>query len=243
VDASRPTICKTRILAHDSSIVQQQVVRMDRLSRQPVDDSIFCQLSDYLEKTTDQVDAILISDYKSGVVSPRMAQLCHDLTDSRGKLLTVDSQGDLHQFKGFGLVKCNQAEAEASLGHPLENDEQFEAACRQLLDDLGACVVVITRGGNGMSMMQNGGKHIHISVANRSEVFDVTGAGDTSIAVLTLAMAAGARPVTAAHLANYAAGLVVRKIGNATTTVEELREAITSSQFPRVDPEMDLTPQ
>jgi bifunctional ADP-heptose synthase (sugar kinase/adenylyltransferase) len=88
--------------------------------------------------------------------------------------------------------------------------------------------------------MEAGGRHTHLQVANRSEVFDVTGAGDTAVAVVTLALASGARPVLAAHLANYAAGLVVRKIGNATTTIEEMREAITSSEFPRVNPEQDL---
>lgn len=91
-----------------------------------------------------------------------------------------------------------------------------------------------------MSMMEAGGPYVHIPVANRSEVFDVTGAGDTAIAVLTAALAADARPIVAAHLANYAAGLVVRKIGNATTSVDELRETIGSLQFPRVNPEQDF---
>lgn len=240
VDRSRPTITKTRILAHDSSIIRQQVVRMDRLSRKPLDPPVVKALVDYLEATIQGVDAVLVSDYKSGVVTPEVVEVCRRVSHRHEKLLTVDSQGDLHRFGGFGLVKANQAEAEATLGSALDCDEAFDSACRHLLTDLKAHMVVITRGANGMSLMVEGGQHTHIPVANRSEVFDVTGAGDTAIAVLTLALAGKARPTVAAHLANYAAGLVVRKMGNATTTVEEMRETITSSEFPRVDPEQDL---
>ena len=213
---------------------------MDRLSREPLDRSVVNELIDHVERKIDDVDAVLLSDYKSGVATPELIEACRHLTGTSNKLLTVDSQGDLYRFKGFGLVKSNQAEAEATLGARLDSEESFESGCRRLLEELGACVVVITRGGNGLSLMQVGGPHIRIPVANRSEVFDVTGAGDTAIAMLTVAMSAGASPVIAAHLANYAAGLVVRKIGNATTTIDELREAISTSQFPRVDPEQDF---
>ncbi|MHB0867941.1 MAG: bifunctional heptose 7-phosphate kinase/heptose 1-phosphate adenyltransferase [Chloroflexota bacterium] len=240
VDPSRPTITKTRILAHGNHIIRQQVVRVDRLSRNPVDGSTIQKMIDYLEQSVHEVDAVLLSDYKTGVVTPEVVEACYRLATQHGKLLTVDSQGDLHRFKGFGLVKANQGEVEATLGETLDCEESFEGACQRLLEELSAGVVLITRGADGMSVMQAGGSHTHIEVANRSEVFDVTGAGDTAVAVATLALAAGARPVIAAHLANYAAGLVVRRIGNATTTIEEMREAVTSSQFPRVDPEQDL---
>ena len=240
VDSSRLTVTKTRILAHGNHIVRQQVVRMDRLSRQPVDSDSVQRLVEYLEQTVPEVDAVLLSDYKSGVITPEVIDVCRRLASQHRKLLTVDSQGDLHRFHGFGLVKANQGEVEATLGETLDGEESFATACKRLLGQLAAAVVMITRGADGMSVMETGGRHTHIPVANRSEVFDVTGAGDTAVAVATLALAAGARPVVAAHLANYAAGLVVRKIGNATTTVEEMRGAVTSSQLPRVDPEQDL---
>lgn len=240
VDPSRPTITKTRILAHDSSVIGQQIVRMDRLSREPLDREISGRIVAYLDRVVDEVDAVLLSDYKSGVITEEVLDSCRRFSERKGTLLTVDSQGDLFRFGGFGLVKCNQAEAEATLGEELDSEESFDAACRVLLERLGACVVMITRGANGLSLMHSGGSHTHIPVTNRSEVFDVTGAGDTAIAVVTAALVAGARPVDAAHLANYAAGLVVRKIGNATTTVEEMRDAITTSRFPRVDTEQEL---
>ncbi len=240
VDASRPTITKTRILAHGNHIVRQQIVRMDRFSRSPARSETVQELVEYLEKAIPAVDAVLLSDYKSGVITPEVIDACHRLASRHQKLLTVDSQGDLHRFTGFGLVKANQGEVESTLGESLDCEDAFAGACRRLLDELGAGVVLITRGADGMSVMDAGGRHTHIEVANRSEVFDVTGAGDTAVAVATLALAAGARPVIAAHLANYAAGLVVRKMGNATTTIEEMRELVTSSQFPRVDPEQDF---
>lgn len=239
-DPGRPTITKTRILAHDGNVVRQQVVRLDKLSREPLRAAVQSQLVAFLEEAAAGADAILVSDYKSGVVTPETISACHRLSAGHGKLLTVDSQGDLQRFRGFGVVKCNQAEAEAALGEPLTTEEAFESGCRRLLAKLGACVVVITRGGDGLSLMEEDGSYLHIPVANRSEVFDVTGAGDTVIAVLTLAMSAGATPTTAAHLANYAAGLVVRRVGNATTNVEELRESVVSLRFPRVDPEQVL---
>ncbi len=240
VDPDRATITKTRILSHGDSMVRHQVARIDRLPRGPVHEAAMALLVRHLEGAFGQVDAVLLSDYKGGVVTCEVVEECRRLSRRHNTLLTVDSQGDLQLFKGFGLVKANQKDTQAALGHALDSEEDFEAACRQLLADLGACVVLITRGADGMSMMAEGGRYVRIPVANRSEVFDVTGAGDTAIAVVTLALAAGARPEVAAHLANYAAGLVVRKIGNATTTIEELRETITSSQFPRVDPEQDL---
>jgi D-glycero-beta-D-manno-heptose-7-phosphate kinase len=240
LDAGRPTITKTRILAQDANRLRQQMVRIDRMSKDPLDRAVVVNLVEYLERTVPDVDAVVLSDYRSGVIIPEVVDVCRRLSLEHGKLLTVDSQGELFRFKEFGLVKSNQAEAEGTLGRSLESDQDFEAACAQLLGELAARMVVITRGPDGMTLMVSGGDCTHIPVANRSEVFDVTGAGDTAIAVLTVALSAGATPEEAADLANYAAGLVVRKIGNATTTIEEMREAITSAQFPRVDPDQKL---
>lgn len=240
LDPSRPTITKTRVLAHDSNLIRQQVVRMDRLSRQPLDAQVVQGLLRFLERSIPLVDAVLLSDYRSGVIIPEVVEMCQRLASDRQKLLTVDSQGDLFRFKGFGLVKSNQTEAEATLGEGLDSEEEFQSACERLLKELDAGAVVITRGADGMSVMSRDGVYTHIPVANRSEVFDVTGAGDTAIAVLTVALAVGAKPVEAADLANYAAGLVVRKLGNATTTIDELRSTISSAQFPKVDPDEEL---
>jgi rfaE bifunctional protein kinase chain/domain len=123
-------------------------------------------------------------------------------------------------------VKCNQREAEAVLGRSLASEHDFQQAQRQLLDELGVRAILITRGPDGVSLLGREQPYTHIPAANVSEVFDVTGAGDTVIAVATLAMAAGLGLLSAALLANYAAGLVVRKLGNATAAPEELAWAI-----------------
>ena len=138
----------------------------------------------------------------------------------------IDSQGDLFKFKGFTLVKCNLQEAEVVAGRRLADEASLRRAGRRLVKRLDAGAVLITRGGEGMSLFQQDGSDLHVPAVNRSEVFDVTGAGDTVIATATLALAARASMAQAVTLANVAAGLVVRKLGNATTTQEELSRSI-----------------
>jgi rfaE bifunctional protein kinase chain/domain len=147
-----------------------------------------------------------------------------------GALLAADAQGNLAQYAGFDLVKCNRAEAEAELGVLLDVDADYERGLARLLPRLGARMCVITRGPEGLSAQEQGQPAMHLAAANRSEVFDVTGAGDTVVAVLALAVAAGLSLRIAAHLANAAAGLVVRRVGNAVVTPAELAAAIESSQ-------------
>jgi rfaE bifunctional protein kinase chain/domain len=163
------------------------------------------------------------------VIDGQAVQAAREVAAGRGILTAVDSQGDLAQFRGLDLVKCNQAEAEATLGRPLQATQSIEQAGRELLSLLEARYVVLTRGPEGMSAFEREQPAVHLSAANRTEVFDVTGAGDTVIAVLTLSLVAGAGLVEAAQLANLAAGLVVRRLGVATTEPAELIAAISST--------------
>mgnify|MGYP005845318813 FL=1 len=225
VDPPRPTTTKTRVLAEDRTRIRQQVVRIDHVDRRAIDSATLAKAVDYIDSIVGDVDAVLVSDYKNGLVGQALVQTCLERVRHYNKILTADSQGDLHKFKGFTLVKCNQQEAEATLGSFLRTDAQFASATGRLLKRLQAEHIVVTRGGDGMSVASAEG-YAHIPVANRSEVFDVTGAGDTVIAVLTLGLAAGASLFDAAHLSNFAAGLVVRRLGNATTNREELSDFI-----------------
>ena len=225
VDPGRPTTLKTRILAESTFAFPQQIARLDRQVRQPVGGDVERALIRHLETLVPRSDAMLISDYKSGVVTPQTIETARALARRHGKLLTVDSQGDLYQFSGFDLVRAHRRDTEACLGRPLSHETDFEKAGAQLVDDLAAQAVVISRGAEGMSLSTPEG-YWHIPAANRSEVFDVTGAGDTVIAVLTLALIAGATPLEAAWLASYAAGLVIRRLGNATPTPDELAWAV-----------------
>jgi rfaE bifunctional protein kinase chain/domain len=225
-DATRPTTTKTRVVAEGTLVFPQQLARIDQLERRPLDTEITSQIVAHLQEAAPRVEALLLSDYKTGVVNEETITTILRLSHQHSKLITVDSQGDLYKFKSFDLVKCNRREAEALLRHELRTDADFEQAGEGLLADLGSSAILITRGDEGMSVISRERGNLHIPAANRSEVFDVTGAGDTVIAVVTLALAAGLSITEGAYLANYAAGLVVRKLGNATPTHEELAWAI-----------------
>ncbi len=225
-DPSRPTTTKTRIVAQGSLRFPQQLARIDHLDRRPVAGEVEKAIVAHLEALVPQVDAVLISDYRTGVASEAVVTATLRSAHQHGKLATVDSQGNLRRFSGFDLVKCNQREAEAVLGRTLSSEDDLQEAQEQLLAELEVQATLITRGPEGISLLGHDQPYAHIPAANVSEVFDVTGAGDTVIAVATLALAAGLDLLSAAHLANYAAGLVVRKLGSATATPEELAWAI-----------------
>ena len=223
---SRPTATKTRILAEHAAAHRQQVARVDHVPSDPLAADVEDQLVARIVACVPEVDAILVSDYKAGVVNARTIGAAVAAAGRAGKPIAVDSQGDLFQFRGFTLVKAAQPDAEAALGRPLDGDDRFAEAGRRLLAELGARWVVITRGADGMSVVGPDGAHTHLPAANRTEVWDVTGAGDTVIAILALGLAAGAEVLEAARLANVAAGLVVRRLGVATVTPAELLAAL-----------------
>jgi rfaE bifunctional protein kinase chain/domain len=169
--------------------------------------------------------AVLVSDYRRGVIDQPTIDLVRDRAAHSGALATVDSQGDLFRFSGFAVVKANRDEAEQSLGVPLADDAAIASHGRRLLDSLDAQSVVVTRGSAGLSVVDAGGV-LHVPATNLTEVYDVTGAGDTVIAVMTLALAAGGTVRESATLANVAAGLVVRRLGNATISRDDLLAAL-----------------
>ncbi len=223
VDEQRPTTTKTRIVAEAEHIFPQQVARVDRQDRTQIGGQVEQSAVKYLERLASEVDAILFSDYKTGVVSPNLIQAGLRY----GKLITVDSQGGLDKFKGCSLVKCNDHEASDYLRRKLRTDADFEQALLDLRAELAASMVVITRGGEGMSILETDRRITHLPAFNRSEVFDVTGAGDTVISLLTLGLVAGASLPEAAQLAQAAAGVVIRKQGNATIQLDELAKELS----------------
>ena len=229
-DPSRPTTTKTRIMAEGAMpTFPQQIARLDRIDRRPLDPPIERALAERIAQCAEHADALLVSDYRSGLVTPAVIAACVQAARDHKLLLTVDSQGSLLRFHGFDLVRANRQETEATLGRELKSDDDFQAACAELLERLDARMVVITRAGDGLSIALRAGPYVHVPSVNRSEVYDVTGAGDTVIAVLTLALACGVDAVVAAQLATYAAGIVVRQVGVAVTTLAELRAVIEGS--------------
>jgi len=215
------TAIKTRILAQGFTgglYGRQQVLRLNRVAL--IDEDARRQCAERVASLAPEHDAILLSDYRGGVVSE--ATLAAARTSRRP--LTVDSQGDLRRFRGADLVKVNQAEAQRAL----ETDRPLDQAER-LRRELGLEVLVVTLGGDGMALFGNGLCEV-MPAAEVSQVFDVTGAGDTVIAVLTLGLTGGVPLVAAATLANLAAGMVVQRLGVATVPSQELIKAAAGPQ-------------
>jgi rfaE bifunctional protein kinase chain/domain len=230
VDPSRPTTTKTRVVARGSLRFPQQLARIDRVDRRPLSLEMEAKVVACVAELACQTDAVLVSDYRGGLVTPPVVMAVRE-AQARGPLACVDSQGRLDHFAGFDIAKCNHHEAQGFLrqvtggSYALETEQDFEAAMARLRRELDLGVLLITRGPHGLSLHSDAG-YAHLPAANRSEVFDVTGAGDTVIAIATLALTAGQDPLVAATLANYAAGLVVRRLGVAAPSPAELAWAI-----------------
>jgi D-beta-D-heptose 7-phosphate kinase/D-beta-D-heptose 1-phosphate adenosyltransferase len=222
--SQRPTSVKTRIVAH-----KQQVVRIDREMRDGLDASITKRLLSSLQSNLKKADAVIIGDYGKGIVTQPLLNGIKTLCRERGVWLSLDPKPVHHlNLSGLSLITPNRKETfelanledETKNANPLA-DKNLMLAAERLLNELRPAVLLITLGELGMLLCQRGQKPFHIHTVAQ-EVFDVSGAGDTVIATFTLAIAAGASPMEAAILANHAAGIVVGKIGTATTSPEEL---------------------
>jgi len=235
MDQVRPTTTKTRISAQSTQSVTQQIVRVDRLVRDPVPPEIENQLISAIESRLQSCEALLLSDYGNGVITPRVRDAALSEAKVQGKLAVVDAQGDLRDYYGASVLTPNQPEAERVVGYPIIDRETLEQAGQQLLDEAGAEAVLITRGAHGIALFERDREMVEIPAFNRSEVFDVTGAGDTVVGTLAIALAAGATYLEATVMANIAASIVVRRFGTATTTPQEILEA-ASALAPEAEP-------
>lgn len=228
-DDSRPTISKTRIIAGGCATVSQQIVRIDRESKAPMAPAVEAELCAYIKSILPTVEGVVISDYGSGTVTEGLQSLLIDYCQAKGIPSIVDSRYAVRRFHGIGYVKQNDAEIAAAMGRELVTTEDIVRAAEELRQELAAKGVLVTRGELGMVLVEHGTVH-EIPVSDKSEVFDVSGAGDTCVAAVILALAAGVAPATAARLSNIASGIAVRKLGTSTVSVRELAEAIEKSR-------------
>jgi rfaE bifunctional protein kinase chain/domain len=228
IDSGRPTSTKTRILAKGTQEVQQQIVRIDRVDEREVDGALRDRTIEAVLRALQEVDALLISDYENGVIGSEVIEACLPEARRHGVTVIVDSHGDLFRFKGVTAATPNQPEAESMFGHPFRTEHDLVRAGGELLDGMEARGVLVTRGSEGVALFERDRDPFMLPVAfrNESEVVDPTGAGDTVAAVFTLALTAGASMRTAAYLGNVAGGEVVRRIGAATLTQDELQNAL-----------------
>jgi D-glycero-beta-D-manno-heptose-7-phosphate kinase len=235
-DGDRPTVTKTRISGHARQSVTQQIVRVDRKSDELPTVELQEQLADYIRQHLGSVDAVVCSDYNDGTLAPRViaAALEHPLC-------VVDAQKNLQRYQGATVFTPNLPEAEQAVGYALKkfqsqaiSDQHTAADNLALLQRGGQDLltltqsqqILITRGEDGMSLFGRDGQEHHIPAFNRTDVFDVTGAGDTVAAALTIALTLGATPWEAAVLGNLAASIVVRQFGTTTTNPAEMKAAL-----------------
>lgn len=224
---------KTRVLAGGVHSTRQQVVRIDREVAPPDDAETKAAFDGAVRQAVSGCDAVLLSDYGSGLVTPHLVtaiKRCLQHTKRRRPVpVVVDSRFDLLRYRAVTACTPNEAEVEQALGLTIGDDPaQLERAGRTLLRKLRPQGLVLTRGSRGMAVFVPGQRTAHIPVFGTDEVADVTGAGDTVIATITLALAAGGSLYEAARLANYGGGLVVMKRGTATVSADELRHAVES---------------
>lgn len=222
--AARPTGVKTRIVAHT-----QQVVRIDRETRDGLDDKLSARVVDFMQSAVPSAGAVIVGDYGKGIVTQPLLDELKRLCRAHGVWLSLDPKPvHLLNLTGLSLLTPNRKEAFELAGLPDETrdanplaDANLLRCSEVLLRELHPALLLITLGESGMLLCQRGQKPFHIPTVAQ-EVFDVSGAGDTVIAAFTLAIAAGASPLEAAVFSNHAAGIVVGKVGTATVTPREL---------------------
>jgi D-beta-D-heptose 7-phosphate kinase/D-beta-D-heptose 1-phosphate adenosyltransferase len=220
IDSNRPTTTKTRIIAHS-----QQVVRADREDASDPGADLAAEISRRLEDAIGGSDVLVVSDYGKGVVAGTVLPGAIALARQGGKIICVDpKESHFDSYVGVTALTPNQKEAGNAIGLRIRDDATLEEVGWELSRRLETECVVITRGELGMSLFLSGGELVHLPTVAR-EVYDVTGAGDTVVGVLATALAAGATMVEAALIANHAAGVVIREIGTASVTPDEIERS------------------
>jgi rfaE bifunctional protein kinase chain/domain len=229
-ESGRRTPVKTRIMAGGYQATRQQIVRLDREPTGDIAPETEEDLLTRLGRLAERADAIIVSDYGYGSVTPRVFQGVQTIARRADIPVTVDSRYDLPRFVGVTAATPNEAELEQLTALPVDDEPSVEKAGRQLLDRLAARILLVTRGSRGMVLLERDGPSTFIPIHGTDEIADVTGAGDTVISAFTTALACGASPVHAATLANIAGGLVVMKRGTSTVAAAELRHALDTSE-------------
>lgn len=222
---SRATTVKTRVIAHS-----QQVVRFDREDKTRMEGKMLGGIIEYVGNVLSGHDAVIISDYKKGVVSAELVKGIMTKARTKNVFISVDPKvGHFHYYQHVSLITPNVNEASVASGIDIRDEKSLMEAGKLLLKKVPCEAVLITRGEQGMSLFRDD-TVVHIPTAAKN-VYDVTGAGDTVIAAFTLAHAAGAKMEEAAVIANHAAGIVVGEVGTAVVTPEQLRKSLSTNRI------------
>ncbi|HUX93717.1 MAG TPA: D-glycero-beta-D-manno-heptose-7-phosphate kinase [Ignavibacteriaceae bacterium] len=225
VDERRPTTAKTRVIADN-----QHVVRIDKESKEYLSNDIQSKIYNYVEKNINHFDGIILQDYNKGVLTPSLIEKIISLANKKKILITVDPKfNNFFKYKNVSVFKPNRKEAEDVLGMKIKSNEDITQAGKKLLEMLNARNVLLTLGEGGMALFEKGKKEMRLPTKARNAA-DVSGAGDTVISTLTMALASGANIAEASYLANYAGGLVCEEIGIVPIEIEKLFNAVSKDK-------------
>jgi D-glycero-beta-D-manno-heptose-7-phosphate kinase len=223
VECDVTTAVKTRVLAGAFGTTKQQVLRIDDEPSGELPDAIAARVAEQLRARAEHADVVVVCDYGLGAVPARVIDAVRAIAAQK-RTVCVDSRYRLAQFSGVTMVKPNAPEAEAIAGLSPDSAAAAERAGKKILETLAVKMCLLTQGRHGMTLCQAGLPPSHVDIVGEEEVTDVTGAGDTVMAVFAAALAARLGPVNAMRLANVAAGVVVTKVGAATASHDEIAE-------------------
>ena len=221
ITSDRSTTIKTRIIGNN-----QQIVRLDSENTKQIDDITTGKILKYIDDIADDISGIIISDYNKGVINEKIQQKAKSLHAEKGIYVSVDPQiKNYRLYNELSLITPNHHEAGAFVGVLIEDEKSLHETAGRIMDDINPELLLITLGEKGMMLYGRDRKFIHVPTVAK-HVFDVSGAGDTVIAVFTLSMICGASPVESAVLSNIAAGYVVGEPGTAAIPLEILKDRI-----------------
>ena len=223
-DKSRPTTIKTRVIAH-----QQHVVRIDSEKNNPISNEIENKLLKIFEKILPKVNGVILEDYNKGVLTKKIIEQTIKLSNSKNKIITVDPKfKNFIKYKNVTLFKPNTKELESAFGFSLNSKEELAKIINELQNKIKAKNILLTRGDKGMSLFQNGNHVLHLPT-KALQVADVSGAGDTVIAAVTMGLVADAKVEIAIVIANHAAGIVCQEVGAVPIKISDLRKSFQTT--------------
>ena len=229
LDKTRKTTTKTRISGSCNQSITQQIVRIDRQTKTPLNKEAEEKVIENIKKSIKDFDGIILSDYHLGCLTQNIVTAAIEEAKKHNKIIVADIQKDMEKYKGVTAITPNQPDSEKSVGFFIKDDETLQKAGEELLNKLNLEKVLLTRGENGMALFEktaNGIDFKKVAAFNKKEVFDVTGAGDTVVATFTLALCAGLSGEIAMYLGNLAASIVIRFFGCHTVTTEDLKKEL-----------------
>ena len=230
MDKTRKTTTKTRISGSCNQSITQQIVRIDRQTKTPLNKETEEKIIENIKKAIPNFDGIILSDYHLGCLTQNVINSAIEEAKKHNKIIVADIQKNMEKYKGVSAITPNQPDSEKQVGFFIKDDETLKKAGEKLLNELNLQKVLLTRGENGMALFEKENeknKNEKINAYNKKEVFDVTGAGDTVVAAFTLGLAAGLDAKIAMYIGNLAASIVIRYFGCHTVTVEDLKDELS----------------